>query len=72
MRGAVAASSHPELHASSHFGFLTVAQDLLDGIVNLLGIVIVRISLMGCLVQSHMLAPQVWSHDAHGTDQGQP
>ena len=55
----IASSTNLELQASGCRGVRTLGQDLLDGIVVLLSIVVVRISLMCGLVQGHMLATEV-------------
>ena len=55
----IASPTNLELQASGCRGVWTLGQDLLDGIVLLLSIVVVRISLMCGVVQEHMLATEV-------------
>ena len=55
----IASPTNLELQASGCQGVWTLSQDLFDGIVVLLSVVVVRISLMCGLVQGHMLATEV-------------
>ena len=55
----IASQSNLELQASGCRGVRTLGQDLLDGIVILLSIVVVRISLMCGVVKGYMLATEV-------------
>ena len=55
----IASSTNLELQASGCRCVRALGQDLLDGIVVLLSVVIVRISLMCGIVQGHMLATEV-------------
>ena len=59
LRRPIASPTNLELQASGCRGVRTLGQDLLDGIVVLLSIIVVRISLMCGIVQGHMLATEV-------------
>ena len=55
----IASPTNLELQASGCRGVRTLGQDLLDGIVVLLSIVVVRIGLMCGIAQGHVLATEV-------------
>ena len=59
MGGPIASPAHLELHSSRGRGTRTLSQDLLKGVVVLLSIVLVRVGLMGGIVQGHMFPTNI-------------
>ena len=59
MGGPIFSAVHLELHSSRRRITLTLGQDLLDGVVVLLTIVVVKVGLMGDLVQGHMFPTDI-------------